>query len=411
MSLTITGENAMANANHNPNLMVRTITRGVYDLQKMRIQMGNRVTGNFKAKLGQSPAGGSEKDLAKDEKRILDLLRASYTRITDGVVAGNKSEGVIGEGRMPTPRRFKGDEIISTYTELVLVDQYMDILKNEDKQFRKLGQILEGIPIYDTFLKGVRGVGPAMAGVLISEIDIYKAEYPSSLWAYAGLDAVTIGTYLDGSGKEHTIPGWKITAFYEQNDFSVTMLAEGLYPVTISQVGRSRKDFCLVEREYQKKDGGTGMRNSITYNPFLKTKLMGVLGTSFLRAGSGTVDGKVMGAAKRLELAQSKGYVEENDGRTAEEFLSAEGHDVKVSASEYGQAYYNYKHRIENTPAHKDKTDLHRHNMALRYAVKRFLVDLYLHWRRLENLPVAEEYSIAKLGMIHGQAGGGKQAA
>ena len=39
--------------------------------------------------------------------------------------------------------------------------------------------------------------------------------------------------------------------------------------------------------------------------------------------------------------------------------------------------------------------------MAVRYMVKRFLVDLYVAWRKLEGLPVASEYSEGKLGIKH----------
>ncbi len=170
-----------------------------------------------------------------------------------------------------------------------------------------------------------------MAGVIISEIDISKAKYPSSLWAYAGLD---VGS--DGQG-------------------------------------RSRRKEHLVDRTYINKAGNEATRVGITFNPFLKTKLMGVLASSFLR----------------------------------------------VKDSPYADIYRAYKHRLENHPKYgiandaarvaevKEKDDHkyapkgHRHNMALRYMVKRFLVDLYNNWRRLEGLPVAPEYSEGKLGMKH----------
>ena len=35
---------------------LKTIVRGAYDIQKNRIQTGNRLVGNFKAKLGQAPS-------------------------------------------------------------------------------------------------------------------------------------------------------------------------------------------------------------------------------------------------------------------------------------------------------------------------------------------------------------------
>ena len=63
------------------------------------------------------------------------------------------------------------------------------------------------------------------------------------------------------------------------------MLAEGKYPVTLETVGRSKKAESLVNRKYIGRDGVEKTKLSITFNPFLKTKLIGVLATSFLRGG------------------------------------------------------------------------------------------------------------------------------
>ena len=66
--------------------------------------------------------------------------------------------------------------------------------------------------------------------------------------------------------------------------------------------------------------------------------------------------------------------------------------------------YYDYKQRLENHPNHKNKTQAHKHNMALRFIVKQFLVALYTNWRKLEGLPVSLPYSEGVLGKIHGVA-------
>ena len=281
---------------------IKIMVRGAYDIQKLRIMMGNRIVANFKAKLGQKP-GMSEEELEEAEKTILNTLRASYRKITDGVTT------------LPRQSSFKGDEVISSYTELVLVDQYLSLEQQEDKQFSRLKNVLKDFPIYNEFLEGIYGVGPAMAGVIVSEINIHAAQYPSSLWKYAGLDVA-------GDGK-----------------------------------GRSRKKEHLEESEYINKDGETATKMGITFNPFLKTKLVGVLGSSFIKQSP--------------------------------------------TKCQYRKIYDDYKHRLENMPAHADKTKGHRHNMAVRYAVKRFLADLYVVWRTLEGLPVATEYSEGKLGIIH----------
>lgn len=300
---------------------IRAIVRGVYDLQKMRIETGNRLVAAFKAKLGIVP-GQKEEDAEKDAVDLLGQIKLSFDNITEGVLA------------IPTMKSFqkkleklKEPTLISSYAELTLSAQYFQLLRDEGEQFKRLGDLVSEVPIWTHFLQGVRGVGPAMAGVILSEIDIHKAEYPSSLWAYAGLDVVRVADEATGE---------------------------------IKGEGRSRRAAHLIDLEYTDKDGNQATRKSITYNPWLKTKLMGVLGNLFVKQ--------------------------------------------PADKSPYRKAYDDYKFRLENHPKWADRSKGHRHQAAIRYAVKRFLVDLYRAWRELEGLPVAPEYSEAKLGMIHNSA-------
>ena len=280
---------------------IRIMVRGAYDVQKLRIQTGNRIVANFKAKLGQEPSA-AEETLEEEEQEILVDLRRRYKKLTDGVKT------------FPKQNKFKGDEVISSYTELCLIDQYVAMEEQEATHFKRIEQVLSDYPIFTEFLLQVKGCGPAISAVLLSEIDIHKAKYPSSLWKLAGYDVVIA-----------------------------------------DNKGRSRLKDHLVPKSYTNKDGEIKETVGISYNPFLKTKLY-VLGTCFL----------------------------------------------KVKESPYKEAYYNYKNRLENSPIYKEKTKLHRHRMAMRYMVKRFLVDLHIKWRTLEGLEVFEEYSIGKLGMKHG---------
>lgn len=400
---------------YNPNLaVIRTMVRSAYDMQGLRIQMGNRVTASFKAKLGLRQDGMSEAELEKQEKNLLEQLRKSYRRITDGIIDEHHDDtGEVAEtltAKLPTEKKFKGDELITHYSELLLVDNYLNTLKNEEHHFKDMERILKKIPIYTEFLSDVRGIGPALAGIIVSEIDITKAEYPSSLWKLAGLDVVHIGKYVDDKGREQTVRGQEIDAWYaDSKNFGQPMLAEGKYRVTFEAVGRSRRDFCLVQKQYINRDGEQALRDSITFNPFLKTKLIGVAGTSFLRAGISMVDGKKVGAVRRLELAKEEGfdpkdYAEMDEDQAVIIYLRAKGHTVVVEPSPYAVIYNNYKNRLKNDPRHAEKTDLHKHNMAIRYMVKRFLVDLYNKWRALEGLVVAPEYSEGVLGKVHGVA-------
>lgn len=281
---------------------LKSLTRAAYDVQKLRIQTGLRVVANFKVKLGQQP-GERESELDAEAKKILERLRMEHKLLTDGA----KRFSAI---------KFEENGIIDNLTSLALVDFYFSLKAREDDTFKRLGTVVSQHPLWDVFLKDVKGLGPAMAGVILSEIDIHKARYPSSLWAYAGLDVA-------GNGK-----------------------------------GRSRKKEHQIDIEYADADGVVQTRKGITFNPFLKTKLIGVLGGCILKANDPT----------------------------------------------YRKIYDDYKHRLENHETYKDVSKGHRHNMATRYMIKRFLVDLYKAWRAMEGLPVAPEYQEAKLGHTHNAA-------
>ena len=284
---------------------LRTLVRGIYNIQKLRIQMGNRIVGNFKVKLGQAPSE-PETILDKKGKALLEKLRTTYKKITDGITEQNPKK------ILPTPKTFKKYGVIDTYTEFCLVSSYLRLEKEEKEQFKVLDGVLRKFPIYREYLEKVKGIGPAMGGVIISEIDITKAKYASSLWAYAGLDVADNGE------------------------------------------GRSRKKAHLIDVEYINKEGKPDTKQGITFNPFLKTKLTGVLGGSF-----------------------------------------------NIHNPQYKSIYDNYKNRLINHPIHSTKTPKHLHKMANRYMIKLFLVDLYKAWRTLEGLPVSTPYAEGKLGLKH----------
>jgi len=197
----------------------------------------------------------------------------------------------------------------------------MNMLNTENKLLEGIANFLEEFPVWTEFMSGIKGLGRALAGVIISEFDIFKADTPSSFHKYAGYDVV----FVENEAGE--------------------LVGEG----------RSRKKAHLVDTEYTDRDGKVQTRKSITFNPFLKTKLYN-LAVSFLK----------------------------QKGR-----------------SPYADIYFDYKNRLEHAPAHKDKSLGHRHAMALRYSLKRFLIDLHIKWRELEGLPVTEEYAVAKLGLVH----------
>lgn len=299
--------------------LIKSYVRGIYDFQKVRIEMGNRLCAQFRAKLGLEPSESEEED--QDASDTLKALRVSYKKITDGVTGKLRRKDFDK----------KKDGVISDWAEFQLVDIYMDVEKREEQMFRTLESVIETHPIYP-WLRSVPGCGPAMSGVIISEIDIHRAKYVSSIWKYAGLDVVV--------ADKDVIVGDKV----------VCKAGEGQ--------GRSRKAHHLIEVGYTNADGELAKRNSITFNPWLKTKLY-VLAGCFCKMGS---------------------------------------------TNKYKAIYNDYKHRLQNRPDWAGRSKGHIHNASMRYMIKMFLLDLYSAWKDAEGLPKHAPYHEAKLGLKHKEA-------
>ena len=86
-------------------------------------------------------------------------------------------------------------------------------------------------------------------------------------------------------------------------------------------------------------DGKPKLKRSITYNPKLKTKLMGVLTGCLLKAKDPV----------------------------------------------YSSIYYDQRIRLDNSTYHKNKSAAQKNMMAQRYMIKEFLRDMWKTWRELEG--------------------------
>jgi len=424
----------MSNTDNITNLeILKATTSGAYQLQKLRIQIGNRIVAYLKKKLGQQD-GISEEDLEKEAKKFLEQLRKDYDKITEGAL------------KYPTLKQFTPVGYIDTYSELALVQQYVNMKEAEDEAFKRIAKEIEKYPIWSKWLKDVNGVGIAMAAVIITRIDIHKATYRSSLEKFAGID---VGD--DGAG-------------------------------------RSKRKEHLVDVDYISKAGNKKTKKSITFQPFLKSKLMGVLAASFLKCknekySSIYYDYKnrysnhiyhrdnwiavdVQGCKDKLGFIPTKvyydGYVEsitqrlkchdiKNINKVLENRLgkfvtisqlenlnliigpnyNSDELDLQVKQvggvlrkpkekevfheekDEDGNEYFGIKtvEEFDDSIDNKGrklykrinvgKSQAHRHAMAIRKMIKYFLHDLYEVWRELENLPVYPGYMEAKLGIKH----------
>ena len=131
------------------------------------------------------------------------------------------------------------DEAMQSFKE-----DYEKVKEMEDQFKKRIEKLVKKTPEWKGFLKDVKGCGPLMSAVLISEIDIEKAATVSKIWQYSGLNP---NTNIKGKKK------------FGKETIETDDLVKG---------DRPTKGYILP------------------YNAYLKKKLLGVLATSFLMTGS-----------------------------------------------------------------------------------------------------------------------------
>lgn len=380
---------------------IRCLIANVYDLQKLRISAGNRLVQSFYLQLGVAPSTSPD-DVDKEEKKMIDRLKAEYKRITDAVAENNKSIKSNIKALRESDEEGKRLTLICNDQDFKLVESYTYLLKAEEESTKSLDKYVKQHKLWDAFFADIKGCGTLMSAVCIAYLDPYVAKYPSSFFRYCGMDTVQDedkdGNKLYLEKVEGVVTGVKVREAYgyynsEGQYFGKVQMTDnlsdegnilfkgedgGLYEqrqltkvvdgqemliyeevesgkeyvgdVVVSQHGRKMGDTEMVE--YVDAEGNRKLKRSITYNPFVKTKLMGVL-TGCL---------------------------------------------IKAKDPVYSKIYYDYKARLDNSPRYEGYTPAHKNMMAQRYMIKQFLRNLHTEWRHLEGLPIYEPYEVEKLG-------------
>ena len=345
---------------------IRVLVSSLYDMQKERIGLGNRLVQSYYISLGvkkpnsvddpnaKTPQG--DKANSDEGEKLLQVLKKEYEKITDGMLENNATvKATIKKMNSDNKLQYVRDE--STFQ---LIDAYMKMLSAETTMNKVLTKYVQDHPLWAKFFEPIKGCGALMAANCIAYFDIYKAKYVSSLYRYAGLDTVEDkdkdGNILyRGKDAEGNILPTKLREQFGADGnahyYSVEDGTEWTGDVVISQHGRSRSD--VENQTYLDKDGVEQTKKGLTYNPTLKTKLVGVLSGCLLKAKDPT----------------------------------------------YAPIYYDYKARLDNNPKTKDYSSGHKDRMAQRYMIKQFLRNLYVEWRKLEGLEVHDSYEVDKLGM------------
>lgn len=282
----------------------------------------------------------------------------------------------------------------------------------EQDAFAEVKRLLKGIPIYEEWLSAQKGVGATTAGFLVSSIDIKRANSPSSIWALCGLGvmgsepsvviancyAVLLRDALHGKTRND------VALHVEQEGDNARVRAEVLTPY--SEEGKDRRRievlgevYKFVEANnwgasaYMESSTGVGQRRvkgeKANYNPWLKSKVIAVLGGCLIKAQSKPwVDFYYNYKTRKANqwgtcmLCGGTKLFEKKPCGNCKKVLP-DGTEESTGVGPWG------------------RSDAHRHQAAVRYMVKRFLVELYAQWRALEGLPVRVPYEVEYLHRKH----------
>jgi hypothetical protein len=337
---------------------IRNAVRFFYDIQKLRIQTGNR------------PITSSEED---ENAVYLDDSDAEFmTRSGDRLEALEKD--ALGEVK----------------------------------------RLIKDVPIYKHWLKNQRGCGVTMSGVLISEINIENCHTVSKLWMYCGLGLRNGQIQKRVRGEKAGFNPWlksKIVSvladcIIKANGISMKKarieainaalgeeyltsnkylgLLQTHYPETDIKEFKDKKGFPstkseflgIVMKEYELTTPGSGGWVGF-YENYKHRKTSQIVPICMNCNGTGKAKEKPRGIA---------GGSPKDSGKTAAEIVCG-----------------NCQGTGKNAPWGKGPKN--RDSAAKRYMMKMFLQELYRQWRPLEGLPVTPPYSEVYLAQTHGSHG------
>ena len=222
--------------------------------------------------------------------------------------------------------------------------------EQEQAIVKMLRKILKRFPVYNQWLKNVKGVGEIAAGWILGEFDIEIATAVSKLWQYAGLNPGMV------RGKKRV----------SKSEYKKSM---GEIVVELPNPKSKGVDYIVLTDTMIRGDRPTeGFL--LPYNKNLRVHLIGVMAPGFIKAQNHYALEFYYPYKARLE---NETNIIQNEGKSRKD-------DGKVW---------------------KDVSKGHRNNAAIRYMVKCFLKDLYVAWREVEGLPVRVPYEEEYLGKKH----------
>lgn len=324
-----------------------SLVKNKEDLQKLRIGIGNRICASFMKQLGIEP--GEKKDKDKEINKFLKTLCSEHKRITDAYTC-NKSTVKSAIALLDKEGKLK---YIKDMIDYNMIDSYIKLMESEEKNKNAIISEVQKHPMYNYFFKNIFGVGPEIAAVCLALFDPYKARHSSSFISFAGLNPVTVYSEDEDGNLEEKLIG---------NCKKYTEVTEIL-----------------------DKDGKIVDKKGITYNPFLKTQLLGVMATNL-----------IMLSIQKVYVTDDEGNWLDKNGNVTKNKDHRVDTGRRIVKGKYANAYIDFKRRKLNDGV--ERNGKHIEFMAKRYMAKQFVIDLWEAWRTMLGLPVSDRYELEFLG-------------
>jgi len=224
--------------------------------------------------------------------------------------------------------------------------KFADSAMEQEKEVeKKLKSVLGRFPIYNEWLRHVKGVGTIISGYLLGNIDIEEATTVSKIWQFAGLNPDLVRGKKRMSAKDYKSEMGEV--------------------VKKIDMGESKPEDYIVLTDEMIRGDKLASGFVSPFNQSLRVALMGILAPSFIKSRSSYAIEFYYPYKNRLEQS-----------------------DREVL-------------HIGKMVPWKDVNKGHRDFAARRYMVKMFLKDLYAMWRPIEGLSVRKPYSEEYLGKVH----------
>lgn len=317
---------------------LKTVVRTYYDVQDVRIRTDHRIENYADEEALVAIMGeGAVQELRVKPDHNVAYKKAIRDIKKDNTHAQHEAYAAAFEAAVKKLESDKNHKKVND-----LMGQQEDILK------RQAMDEIEGHPLWESWLSKVRGIGPCLAGGVLSLINIRKCPHVGNLWSYAGLGVVV---------ESYVCPGCQATYEEDAIPSCEERVLQGL-PREAARCSKCNAFLKILGHGDRRTKGQT-----LGYNPDVKT-LAWKIGESFVKQ--------------------------------------------PPEKSKYRLLYQKMRAKVDSLPCNKvhydDKKtvipcfDAHRFAKAKRATVKIFFSHIYSKWRGILGLPVTTPFALGMLG-------------